>query len=61
MQSPEDIWLRCRAAQETAIHVTACSAALAGIAGLQCLRLGWTAPQSFWSAMARAVADGSEQ
>lgn len=55
MKLAEDIWLGSVAARNNLIAAANYTAAFYGNAALQSWSLGLTAPQVFWSAMARAV------
>lgn len=52
-----DLWLRGQAVQASALQLAAYNAAFLGTASLQAMRLGLTAPQGFWAALARAPAE----
>jgi predicted flap endonuclease-1-like 5' DNA nuclease len=60
MKLAEDIWLGSVAARNNLIAAANYSAAFYGNAAVQSWSLGLTAPQVFWSAMARAFDDSPD-
>ncbi|MEJ6392264.1 hypothetical protein V8J82_03300 [Gymnodinialimonas sp. 2305UL16-5] len=59
MQTLNDMWLRGQAAQHSILQLATYNAAFVGTAGMQVMRAGWTGPQTFWAAMARATAQSA--
>lgn len=52
-----DLWLQGQAVQASALQLATYNAAFLGTATLQTMRMGLTAPRTFWTALARAQAD----